>query len=67
MMPGCYRFVAIMECNWCGNNIEVEADNDEEACSAFAADGVREVGTGDIIGLFCPECVEAARKNKLEN
>lgn len=66
MMPGCYRFIAIMECGWCGNDIQVEADNDEEACIAFAEEGVREVGTSGIIGLFCPDCVELARKNKLE-
>ena len=66
MMPGCYRFIAIMECGWCGSDIQVEAENDEEACNEFVAQGVREVWTGDIIGLFCSDCIELARANKLE-
>lgn len=66
MMPGAFRFVAIMECGWCGNDIEVDADSEQEAQAAFIEQGVREVYTDDVIGLFCSECVEAARKNRLE-
>lgn len=65
-MRGSFRFVAIMECGWCGSDIQVEAENDEEACNEFVAQGVREVWTGDIIGLFCSDCIELARANKLE-
>lgn len=66
MMPGSYRFVAIAECGWCSNDFQVEADNDAEACSEFISDGVRYVTTDELEGLFCPDCVDLARQNKLE-
>lgn len=66
MMPGSFRFVAIMECGWCGNDIQVEADNEEEAYKAFIDEGVRYVSTDDLEGLFCEHHVEEARANKLE-
>lgn len=66
MMPGAFRLVAIMECGWCGDDIEVEADNEEEAYKTFIDVGVREVDTDGVTGLFCPECVELARENKLD-
>ena len=66
MLPGEARCVYIMECGWCGSDIEVDADTQQEAHKAFIEQGVREVDTDDVTGLFCAECVEAARKNKLE-
>lgn len=66
MLPGEARSVYIMECGWCGNDIEVDADSEQEAQAAFIEQGVREVDTDDVTGLFCSECVEAARKNRLE-
>lgn len=66
MMPGSFRFVAIMECAWCGQDIEVDADNEDEAYQAFIEAGVRYVSTEDLQGFFCEHHVEEARKNKLE-
>lgn len=66
MLPGEYRFVAIMECGQCGGNIQVDADNDEEACAEFVQEGVRAVDTDDMGAMMCSDCVELARKNKLE-
>jgi hypothetical protein len=66
MMPGSFRLVAVMECGWCWKDFQVEADNEEEAHKAFIEEGVRYVYTDDLEGLFCPECVDAARKNQLE-
>ena len=66
MMPGSFRFVAIMECGWCGNDIQVDADNEEEAYQAFIDAGVRYVVTEDLEGHFCEDHVEEARKNRLE-
>ena len=66
MLPGEYRFVSIMECGWCGGDIQVEADNDEEACAAFIKEGVRSVETDDLSAMMCSDCVELARKNKME-
>lgn len=66
MMPGSFRFVAIMECGWCGDDIQVEADNEEEAYQAFIEAGVRYVDTEDLCGHFCEHHVEEARKNTLE-
>lgn len=66
MMPGSFRFVAIMECGWCGEDIQVEADNEEEAYKAFIEEGVRYVRTDGLEGHFCEHHVEEARKNKLQ-
>lgn len=66
MMPGSFRFVAIMECGWCGENIEVDADNEKEAYKAFIDAGVRYVVTEDLEGLFCEHHVEESRTNQLE-
>ena len=66
MLPGEARSIYIMQCGWCANDIEVDADSEQEAQAAFVEQGVREVDTDDVTGLFCSECVEAARKNQLE-
>lgn len=66
MLPGEARSVYIMQCGWCGSDIEVDADSEQEAQAAFVEQGVREVDTDDVTGLFCSECVESARKNRLE-
>ena len=65
-MPGSFRFVAIMECGWCGEDIVVDADNEAEAYQAFIEAGVRYVETEDLCGLFCEHHVDEARRNKLE-
>lgn len=65
-MPGSFRFVAIMECGWCGSEIQVEANNEEQAYKAFIEEGVRYVSADDLEGFFCEQHVEEARKNKLE-
>lgn len=66
MLTGAARSVYIMECGWCGNDIEVDADSEAEAHAAFVEQGVREVDTDDVTGLFCAECVDAASNNRLE-
>lgn len=67
MMPGSFRFVAIMECGWCGDEIQVDADNEEEAYKAFIEEGVRYVEAEGLEGHFCEHHVEEARKNQLES
>mgnify|MGYP001348851890 CR=1 FL=1 len=67
MLPGEYRFVALMECGLCGSDIQVEADNDLEAQAAFVDEGVRSVDADHGMGyMMCPDCVDLARQNKLE-
>ena len=67
MMAGEARGVFIMECGWCGNDIEAEADTEHEAQKAFIEQGVRCVDTDDVCAMMCPDCVELARKNKLDH
>ena len=67
MLPGEARCVYIMECSFCSRDIEVDADTESEAYAAFINEGVRAVDTDDTSEMLCSDCVDLARKNKLED
>ena len=67
MLHGEARCVYIMECGQCGNDIQVDAETEEEACNRFIEDGVRAVDTCDYTScMMCSDCVDLARKNQLD-